>query len=111
MRTFMHAAILFLTFSAASAGARDINVKYQGVVNVDSFECTEIDRSSFIHEICYNAPTEYLLIQLKSTFYHYCSLNSEVYDELMSAPSMGKFYNANIKGNFDCRLFGAPDFN
>ena len=111
MRNLIYLAVLTLTFVATFANARDVNVKYRGDVNVDPFECTKVDRSSFVNEVCYHAPTGYFVIQLRSTFYHYCAVNAKTYDELMSAPSMGKFYNANIKGNYDCRIFGVPEIN
>lgn len=102
--------LVFIALAAISAAdARTVYVKYRGEVSVDAMDCIGVTRSSFIHEVCYHAATGYMLIQLNSSFYHYCELDAATYDGLMAAPSMGRFFNANIKGRFDCRVHGAPD--
>jgi hypothetical protein len=54
-----------------------------------------------------------MIISLRGTYYHYCELPSSIYDTLMGAPSMGQFYNRNIKGTgsdgpYDCRTHRVP---
>jgi hypothetical protein len=56
-----------------------------------------------------------MLINLRGTFYHYCELPAATFDALMSAPSMGQFYNTNIKGTgldgpYDCRTHRVPPY-
>ena len=86
------------------ARAESVYVKYRGEVDLSSFDCKEITRSSFIRRVCYDRRNEYMLISLNGTFYHYCAIDAGTVSTLLNAPSMGQFYNANIKGNFDCRV-------
>jgi hypothetical protein len=50
----------------------------------------------------------YMPINSRSTHYHYCQLPPSTFDSFLTAPSMGQFYNQNIKGAgsdgpYDCR--------
>jgi hypothetical protein len=48
---------------------------------------------SFIKRVCYDR--QYMLISLNGTLCHYCEIDPG------NAPSMGRFYNARVKGHFD----------
>ncbi len=102
-----------ITFAAAfqlSAVAETVNVKYRGEVNLAPFECTDITRSSFVRRICYDRNNTYMLINLSGTFYHYCEIDGETVAGLLHAESIGGFFNANIKGHFDCRTHRVPSY-
>jgi hypothetical protein len=45
---------------------------------------------------------DYMLISFNGTYYHYC--------EIDDASSMGQFYNASTKGQFDCRVHRVPAY-
>jgi hypothetical protein len=107
-------ALIFL-LPAAEVRSETIDVKYRGTVDLKSFECRDINRSSFIQRVCYDKAQSYMLINLKGTYYHYCELPPATYDRLMGAPSMGQFYNQNIKGTgsdgpYDCRTHRVPAY-
>ena len=56
-----------------------------------------------------------MVVQLKTVYYPYCEMPAETYDAFLAAPSMGKYYNANIKGTgqdgpFDCRTHPVPKY-
>jgi hypothetical protein len=83
-------------------------VKYRGPVDLKPFACETVTKSSFINRVCYDAANQYMVILLKDTYYHYCELPKSILDALMAAPSLGTYYNANIKGigkdgPYDCR--------
>lgn len=106
------AAIAVLLTSTQILAAATLCPKYGECVPADRFECTDISRSSFITRVCYAAPEQYMVIRLKRTDYHYCSIPQNVVQDLMSADSMGQYYNQNIKGGvYDCRDHPVPDFN
>jgi len=92
------------------ARAESVYVKYRGEVDLKFFDCTDITRSSFIRRVCYDRHNEYMLISLNGTFYHYCAIDAGTVSSFLSAPSMGKLYNASIRGNFDCRLHQVPGY-
>ncbi len=112
----MYRLIVFvLLLLCAPAMAETVNVKYRGPVDLSSFDCPAIKHSSFVNRICYNEPAHYLVVQLRSTYYHYCAIGPDVVAEWIAAPSLGKFYNARIKvssngGLYDCRGKVVPDF-
>ncbi|WP_247374502.1 KTSC domain-containing protein [Bradyrhizobium sp. 173] len=97
------------------AHAETADVKYRGRVDLKPFTCTDITRSSFIEGVCYDKVQSYMLINLSGTFYHYCELPAPTFDAFMIAPSMGKFYNQNIRGSgsdgpYDCRTHNVPSY-
>ena len=118
MRKFIDAAIsgaLLLALVSAPARAETVDVKYRGMVELKPFVCTDITRSSFIQRVCYDKAQSYMLIDLRGTYYHYCELPAAILEAFMAAPSMGQFYNQNIKGSgadgpFDCRTHRAPTY-
>jgi hypothetical protein len=107
------AAILLLI--AAEVRSETVDVKYRGPVDLRTFECRDITRSSFIQRVCYDKAQSYMIISLKGNYYHYCELTPATFDSLMGAPSMGQFYNQSIKGSgsdgpFDCRTHRVPTY-
>lgn len=97
------------------ARAESVDVKYRGVVDLKPFVCDDVDRSSFITRVCYDTANQYMIIRLKRTYYHYCEIPASVIEALKSADSMGRYYNANIKGTgsdgpYDCRTHRVPAY-
>ncbi len=112
MRGLLALVALFLT---AAARSEIVDVKYRGAVDLKTFECRDINRSSFIQRVCYDKTQSYMIISLRGTYYHYCELPPATFDSLMGAPSMGQFYNQNIKGTgsdgpYDCRTHHVPTY-
>jgi hypothetical protein len=109
------ATAIILLLLIAEARAETVDVKYRGIVDLKTFECRDINRSSFIRRVCYDQAQTYMIISLRGTYYHYCELSRATFDGLMSAPSMGQFYNQNIKGSgsdgpYDCRTHRIPNY-
>lgn len=108
------AALIILLFTA-EVRSETVGVKYHGPVDLKTFECRDINRSSFIQRVCYDKAQSYMVINLKGTYYPYCELPPATFDNLMGAPSMGQFYNQNIKGAgpdgpYDCRTHRVPTY-
>ena len=100
MRTFF--AGIFLFASAAALHAETIQTKYCGAIDTASFECKDITRSSFIMRVCYDAKQSMILLNLKGVYYCKCNLPASKFDEFMNAPSMGEYFNTELKGGFHC---------
>jgi hypothetical protein len=49
-------------------------------------------------------------VKLQDTYYHYCGIDAETVHAFIAAESMGRFYNASIKGHFDCRTGHVPQY-
>lgn len=110
---------LFVAFlalvSSTCSNAETIAVKYWGELDLKPFTCIDITRSSFIHRVCYDQKEQFMVIRLRETYYPYCEMPKQTLDTLMTAPSMGRFYNANIKGSgkdgpYDCRTHRKPNY-
>src|SRR5439155_6900506 len=106
-------AAAFICLLAIPAYGESVDVKYRGPVDLAPFTCTEVARSSFVHRVCYDRANAYMLIKLRGTYYHYCEIDAPTVARLLSADSIGRFYNANIKGDgwdgpFDCRTRRVP---
>ena len=70
--------------------------------------CSGNIESSFVNRICYDRAKSYMLINLKETWYHYCAIDGGTVSALKAAESVGRCYNSNIKGRFDCRTNPVP---
>ena len=92
------------------ARAETVFVKYRGMVNLAPFQCETVTRSRFIHRVCYDKRERYMLISLNGVYYHYCEIGAQTISSLMKADSMGRYYNAFIKGNYDCRINRMPSY-
>jgi len=93
--------------------AKTIYVKYRDTpVNIDNghFKHLALKSSSFVNNMYYDKGNSYLLVQLRSTYYHYCSIPQNVINIWTNAKSLGRFYNNNIKGNYDCRVNPVPRY-
>jgi hypothetical protein len=108
------AVAIVLMCTSAQARAEIVNVKYRGFVDLKPFSCTNTI-SSFVNRVCYDKMNAYMLILLRDTWYHYCGIDAVTVASLINAESIGRYYNANIKGTgndgpFDCRTHKAPSY-
>jgi hypothetical protein len=111
MRKILITTILLIGLGS-SAFAKDIYVKYRGTVDVSKghFQHLSLKSSSFINDMYYDSDNNYLLVQLRSTYYHYCSIPQSVVSDWRGSSSLGRYYNYNIKGNYDCRINPVPKY-
>jgi hypothetical protein len=111
MRSIFAIAITVgLSTHLSLAKAESVSVQYRGEVDLKSFDCNDVSRSSFINRVCYDQRNAYMLISLNGKFYHYCEIDAGTVSSLLAAPSMGMFYNSSIKGKFDCRIHHMPEY-
>lgn len=106
-RVSMTVALSLLLLATSGTRAETVYVKYRGPVDLVGFRCAA-PVSSLVHRICYRADKQYLVVLLQQTYYHYCRMPPKVVEQWLGAPSKGRYYNASIKGNYDCRLGGVP---
>ena len=85
-------------------------MKYRGPVDLAPFACEWVDRSSLVKRLCYDAEQEYVIVNLTGTYYHYCEVPQNVVNAWRAAQSMGQFYNAAVKGHYDCRVLRMPAY-
>ena len=61
-------------------------------------------RSSAIRKIGYEAETSRMYIDFEDSdpYYTYCRVPEHVFQSFVNARSVGRFYHAQIKDNYDC---------
>jgi hypothetical protein len=102
--------ILALVFTANWQDAETVDVENRGPIDLTAFHCQDITRSSVISRVCYDRESRRMLVQRHVVYRQYCDLPQETLDAFLNAPSMGKFFNANIEtagrdggARYDCR--------
>ena len=58
-------------------------------VDLATFSCTAIQRSSFIRRVCYDQKNSYMIVQLNETCYHYCDIDKSTVDAFNAARIYG----------------------
>jgi hypothetical protein len=101
-------SLTLLVVITGECRSETVDVKYRGPVDLAPFKCMAVDRSSFIRRVCYDIANSYMIVKLNETYYHYCDIDSATVDAFKAADSMGRFFNASIKGHFDCRTGHVP---
>lgn len=82
--------------------AETVCVKYGPCpLSLSTFVCTDTPQSSFVRRICYDAPKSFMVINLKGTWYPYCEIDAGTVNALITAKSVGRFYNQNIRSRRD----------
>lgn len=99
--------------SLSWADAEIVEVEYRNPVDLTPFVCQDITRSSLISRVCYDRPNRYMLVQSRAAYHDFCAVPDQVVTELLNAPSMGRFFRANIRGigpdgPYDCPAHQAP---
>lgn len=106
---FVSALILICQF----AQAETVQVKYHGTVSLGAFSCTDVNERGDVSRICYDKTERYMVIQLKTTYYHYCDIDAATVQGLQAASSKRQFFETRIRGSgtggpFDCRTHPIP---
>jgi len=107
------AFILALLFSAPWEAAEIVDVKDRGAVDLKPFNCQDITRSSVISRVCYDTESRRMLVQRHAVYRQYCDLPKHTLDAFLSAPSIGRFFKANIESGdgsapYVCRTDNVP---
>ena len=58
----------------------------------------------------YDESNSYMVIGLYEVYYHYCQMPGEAWHSFRSADSFGRHYIQSIRGRYDCRPGGVPEF-
>lgn len=103
------AAVVFTgNLPAEAVAGETVTVKYRGPVDLAPFNFEWVSRSSVVNRLCYDAKERYIVVNLTGAYYHYCEIPSSVVSAWRQAESMGRYYNAVVKGNYDCRVTDLP---
>ena len=99
----------------APFGTETIDVTGYGKVDLATFDCRDIRRSTLIQRACYDGAERQLIVSIKGRYEQYCGLAADTFGGFMGAPSMGRFYIQNIRGvvadeRYTCRTGRLPAY-
>jgi len=83
------ATTLILLLLTAEAGPETIDVRERGAVDLASFECRDINRSSIIQRVCYDRALGNMSSASTAFTINIAMCLASIFDGLMGAPSMG----------------------
>ena len=99
------AFIIALFLATPWEAAESVDVRYLGSVNLKSYICQDITRSSLIERVCYDETSRHMIVRHSAVSDQYCELPKGVVDAFLNAPSMGQYFNTNIAGTGKSRAY------
>jgi len=102
------AFILAFLLTAPWEEAETVEVKNRGTVDLKSFYCQDITRSSLINRVCYDAEGRRMLVQRYAAYQQYCDVPRDTVDAFLNAPSMGRFFKTDIDGGDGTGRYACP---
>jgi hypothetical protein len=90
---------MLLHLLIAEVGSETVDVRDRGTVDLRTFECRDINRSSLIQRVCYDKAQRHMTTNIKGIHRQYCELPVTTFEALMDAPSMGQFFSHSINGS------------
>jgi hypothetical protein len=100
-------AILLAQLVAAPIVSETVEIGERHV-ELGTFECRNITRSTVLQRVCYDRTQQDLIVGISGAYDRYCSVPAATVERLLDAPSMGQFFNQNIRHEatgwrFGCR--------
>jgi len=101
-------AILLAQLATAPIVSETVETGERRLVDLGTFECRDITRSTMLQRVCYDPAQQDLIVAVGGTYDRYCGVTADMVERLLGAPSMGRFFNQNLKrealsGRYDCR--------
>jgi hypothetical protein len=115
MKRFCILSIIVLIVSSCTSitsvtADETVYVKYRGPLNLKPFKCESTPRSSLVKRVCYDEKEQYVVVKLQDVYYHYCEVPDKIVSKWLEAESLGRYYNQNVKGKYDCRVNYMPQY-
>jgi hypothetical protein len=101
-------AILLAQLVTAPIVSETVETGDQRRVDLRTFECRDITRSTVLQRVCYDPAQRHLVVAVNGTYDRYCGVTADTVERLLSAPSMGQFFNQNIKRDVTADRYACP---
>ena len=100
-------AFLLAQLAAAPIVSETVETGDRRPIDLATFECRDISRSTVLQRVCYDRVQHDLVVATGGFYARYCGVAAETVDGLLGAPSMGQFFNRHIRreaagGRYDC---------
>ncbi|SDH35409.1 KTSC domain-containing protein [Bradyrhizobium sp. Rc2d] len=101
-------ALLLAQLATAPIVSETVETGERRLVDLGTFECRDITRSTVLQRVCYDRAQQNLVVANNGAYDRYCGVTPDTVESLLGAPSMGQFFNQNIKpeattGSYACR--------
>ena len=101
-------AILLAQLMGTPIVSETVEIAGRPPVDLRSFECRDITRSTVLQRVCYDRAQQDLIVAINGAYDRYCGVPAETVERLLGAPSMGQFFNRNIRrevagSRYDCQ--------
>lgn len=101
-------ALLLAQLAAAPIVSETVETGERRRIDLATFECRDISRSTVLQRVCYDRAQQNLVVAVEGRYDRYCGVAAETVDSLLGAPSMGQFFNRTISretagSRYDCR--------
>ena len=77
-------------------------------IDLATFECRDITRSTVLQRVCYDRAQQDLIVAINGAYDRYCGVGPDTVERLLGAPSMGQFFNQNIKREVSGGRYACP---
>lgn len=101
-------ALLFAQLLTAPIVSESVDIGGRGEVDLASFECRDINRSTILQRVCYDRAQRDLVVAINGAYDRYCGVPARTVDGLLGAPSMGQFFNQNIRRQVSGDRYACP---
>nr|WP_246583611.1 KTSC domain-containing protein [Bradyrhizobium iriomotense] len=100
-------ALLLAQLAASPIVSETVETGGRRFVDLGTFECRDITRSTVLQRVCYDRAHRDLVVAINGAYDRYCGVADETVERLLGAPSMGQFFNQNIRretagSRYDC---------
>ncbi|MGY8633960.1 KTSC domain-containing protein [Bradyrhizobium sp. 14AA] len=100
-------ALLLAQLTAAPIVSETVETGERRPVDLATFECRDITRSTVLQRVCYDRAQHNLIVAINGAYDRYCGVDPDTVERLLGAPSMGQFFNHNIRredagSRYDC---------
>jgi hypothetical protein len=104
-------AILLAQLATAPIVSEKVETAEDRLIDLKTFECRDITRSTVLQRVCYDRAQQHLIVAANGAYDRYCGVTADTVERLLGAPSMGKFFNKNIKRDVTAGRYACPGRN
>ncbi|WP_035964600.1 KTSC domain-containing protein [Bradyrhizobium sp. YR681] len=90
-------ALLLAQLATAPIVSETVETGEHRFVDLETFECRDITRSTVLQRVCYDPAQKALIVAVGGAYDRYCGVTADTVERLLGAPSMGRFFNQTIK--------------
>ena len=101
-------AMLLAQLMTAPVVSETVETAERHFVDLGTFECRDITRSTVLQRVCYDRAQQDLVVAVGGAYDRYCAVTADTVERLLGAPSMGQFFNQNLKREISGVRYACP---